>query len=167
MRNIFNFLLFQIQWILCVFNIKHGFYYALGIFLIQCIFLCYKKNYLKLLLVLILSLLGISVDTALMQIGVFIFPGWEYHYIIPSWLLTLWFCFSLWFVRANYINQKLLAYTMLCAIFGPWSYYIGMKLGALNFGINLIDSLIFLGLSWLILGILFISIHKLLLKKST
>lgn len=160
-----DFILFQIQWFLCVLNINNSFLYALGILLAQIIFLISQKKYLILLIVLILSLVGILLDTLLMYMGVLVFPTWKYNFIIPDWLVVLWFCFSLWYVRADYINQKLLLYTILCAIFGPLSYYVGMKLGALIFGISLIKGLMVISFNWLILGILFVTIYKILLKK--
>ena len=79
------------------------------------------------LAVLGMSAVGILMDTALLQGGVFSFIGTEY---LPVWLLLLWGCFSLVVVQvlAGWLRHWWLA-AIVGAVTGPLAYWGGAALG--------------------------------------
>lgn len=96
--------------------------------------------------IVVCGLIGISIDTTLSFIGVFIFAD---SLFIPLWLITLWLLFaatinhSLAFLSQHYAWQYLLG-----AIFGPLSYIAGANLGAVNLGYTIEKTFFILGLLW-------------------
>jgi len=79
------------------------------------------------LAVLGMSAVGILMDTALLQSGVFSFIGTE---SLPVWLLLLWGCFSLVVVQvlAGWLPHWWLA-AIVGAVTGPLAYWGGAALG--------------------------------------
>jgi hypothetical protein len=79
------------------------------------------------LAVLGMSAVGILMDTALLQSGVFSFIGTE---SLPVWLLLLWGCFSLVVVQvlAGCLRHWWLA-AIVGAVTGPLAYWGGAALG--------------------------------------
>lgn len=163
MKNFFQIILFQAEWLLCVLNIRHSYLIALIIFFTEIVIRLFRSRFSMVGLVFLLGFVGIASDTLLMRVGVFSFPEWGHSAMIPIWLITLWGCFSLWYVKADFINQQLKAYTLLCVVLGPLSYYAGMKLGAITMEKSLSTTLFAIAANWFLLGIIFVQTHKFLM----
>ncbi|PLW83674.1 DUF2878 domain-containing protein [Kineobactrum sediminis] len=94
----------------------------------------------------VLGGLGISVDAGLSLSGVFVFPG---GVLVPLWLCCLWLAF------ATTLGRSLAAFgprPWLAAIAGgvvvPLNYFAGSRLGAVEFGLPLWQSLLVMALIW-------------------
>ncbi|GLX81385.1 DUF2878 domain-containing protein [Thalassotalea eurytherma] len=101
----------------------------------------------EIFVVIYVLLIGIFVDTLLMQLGVFIFEGQQYT--IPFWLMLIWAAFgatinhSLAFLKKN----KQLAF-IVGAIFPPLSYFAGEKFGVVTFGYSTTSTTLLLAIIW-------------------
>jgi len=97
-------------------------------------------------LVALITLIGISVDSILHFVNVFIF---ESYLMIPAWLILLWICFattichSLAFLSSHRTWQVLLGLFIV-----PLSYRSGEILGAVQFGGAYITTHLILGVIW-------------------
>ena len=113
-----------------------------------------SKN--EITLVVIVTLIGISVDSLFQLTNVFIFP---HHNHIPVWLAFIWIGFattishSLSFLAAYKPLQILLGF-----IVAPLSYKSGEVLGAVEFGYSYLTTHLILGTTWALLLLLFFSI---------
>jgi len=113
-----------------------------------------SKN--EITLVLVVSLIGISVDSLFQLTNVFIFPN-NHH--IPVWLVFIWLGFattishSLSFLAAYKPLQILLGFVM-----APLSYRTGEMLGAVEFGQSYLSTHFILGTTWALLLLLFFSL---------
>lgn len=155
-KTLLPFLVFQIQWWLCVSsgdgNVQYGYCLAAVIFVLNLFYQPLTRP--MLLFFLILLSCGIMNDTILIQIGVFRFPFHPGHFI-PAWLMVLWVCFSAWFLHAQWLNQQLSSVLCLFSIGGAGSYYFAVKLNALIFVIPTNLALMILCIDWFYLGLVF------------
>ena len=155
-KTLLPFVIFQAQWWLCIisnnYNEQYGYCFAAIIFLLNLFYQPLTKS--MLLFLLILSGFGIINDTILLKLGVFRFAGYM-DYLIPAWLMVLWFCFCAWFINAKWLNLKLSCVLFLFAIGGPGSYYLAFKLNALIFLIPTNTVLTILCMDWFYLGLIF------------
>jgi hypothetical protein len=154
-------IIFQIQWWLCIFSgIEHHGQYAyciaLSLFFLNLLYQPITRP--MLLFFLILFSCGVANDTLLMQLGVFKFSF--QGYLIPTWLMVLWACFSGWFIHAQWLNQRLFAVVSLFTIGGAGSYYFAARLHALTFLMSLNHTLVIMTLDWFCLGLLFFLIMR-------
>jgi hypothetical protein len=112
-----------------------------------------SKNAKELILILLISAIGISVDSILQQLNVFIFPNAEH---IPFWLMMLWtsfaatICHSLHFLAPSKLMQFILG-----GLISPLSYIAGHNLMAVEFGYSMQITYVSLALVWGGLFILF------------
>ncbi len=109
----------------------------------------------------LVSAIGIGVDSGLAVLAVFSFPeNVLFPWLCPAWLIALWVLFAsaLESCLRWLVEWPRLAAT-LGALFGPASYYAGQRLGALQFSPPLLDSLLVLAVVWSILlpGLLWLS----------
>ena len=114
-------------------------------------------------LVLMITLIGVSVDSLFQLTNVFIFPN-DNH--IPLWLAFIWITFattishSLAFLAAYKPLQILLGFIM-----APLSYRSGEILGSVEFGQSYLTTHLILGTTWALLLLLFFSLKSRLIKK--
>ena len=112
-----------------------------------------SKNYKELLLILLVSVIGIGVDSLLQQLNIFIFIE-KAH--IPFWLMMLWasfaatICHSLQFLASSKVLQLVIG-----GLISPLSYIAGNKLSAVDFGYSMLITYTLLALVWGTLFILF------------
>ena len=98
-------------------------------------------------LIAVVCVLGSTVDSLLLNAGVFAFkqPG----VLIPFWLVLLW---ALLAITLNHClawtAKPLWRAILLGAIGGPLSYYAGQRLGAVQFPMGLWPTLLGLSLLW-------------------
>jgi hypothetical protein len=97
-----------------------------------------------------LMTLGVLIDSILGHIGFFRFVG---DWWAPLWLAALWLGFVVCLHRSLRFLDR---HWLLCAVFGgaggAFSYWTGMKLGAVEFGLSESLSVALLALLW---GLLF------------
>ncbi len=147
-------LLFQLQWWLCISSGRTdyalwgilAFLLAMGGLIIQC------RSFVKLGFVLLLTVMGVLHDTLLMVLHVLSFR--QASLLLPLWLMVLWFCFSCWFIFADWLNQRYLAVALLFSFGGAGSYYFGTRLGIMMVPQPAYFALI--GLGWGCLGLIFV-----------
>jgi hypothetical protein len=155
-KTLLPFVVFQIQWWLCILSSNghapYGYGLALIIFLLHLLYQPLTRP--MLLFFLLLLSCGIMNDSLLMQIGVFSF-SFPMGHLIPAWLMVLWVCFSAWFLHAKWLNQRLLAVLCFFSIGGAGSYYFAVKLNALVFLIPTNRALMILCMDWFYLGLVF------------
>lgn len=74
---------------------------------------------------------------------------------IPYWLLVLWLSFSLWFIKAYWLNQSFINTLIFFFFGGPISYYAAYKLNAVFFAGNFYVTMVWIAVTWFLLGVLF------------
>jgi hypothetical protein len=146
---------FQIVWLCCALGISNdiGTLPILSSLVYVGIVFFIDKNKKSFVIFMILStILGFLIDTALMQSGWIVFktPNTEpFEIVQPWWMGFLWLAFAASFpISFHWLKNKYLLASLLGAIFGPISYFSGAKLGAIS-SINHLG-LIFVGLLWCI-----------------
>ena len=155
--KIFNALAFNLIWFGCI---LYGNVFVPVVILLIITHLVLVNTWREeLKLILLVSAIGISVDSFLVNINFFIFP--QSNVIIPIWLIAIWCAF------AATINHSLAflknygwAQFVSGAIAAPLSYLGGVKLNAVNLGFSLPLSLMVLSATWLVLMPTFIYLSK-------
>jgi hypothetical protein len=121
-----------------------------------------SKNHKELILILLISVIGISVDSLLQQFNVFIFPEPSH---VPFWLMMLWasfaasICHSLSFLASSKVLQFFLG-----GLISPLSYIAGNKFMVVEFGYSLLITYSILALLWGGLFILFYYVKSKIMK---
>lgn len=152
---IVNLIIFNINWFGLVYFRNDFVVIALLLFATHIYYVWWSKSS-ELVLIAFVAALGISTDSILLYLGVFIFEG-EAH--LPLWLMTLWLCFattlshSLSFIEKSKLRQILLGF-----FFAPLSYIAGFKLGAVSFSSTPVMTYLLLGFIWAGLMLSFFSI---------
>lgn len=143
----FNALWFQTTWFCTVLGRGDLLLVSLG--LIGLHLLLVPQRRLEVRQLALLGGIGISVDTGLSAIGVFQFQG---GVLLPGWLGCLWLAFattpgrSLAFLGARPWLTALAG----CLVF-PFNYFAGSRLGAVEFGWPLWQSLLIMAVIWSLL----------------
>jgi len=142
---IFNFLGLQTTWAACAYGATHGgpmlgVYVGISYVILHFIFSEMRTRDLKIML--IIAVLGVSIDCMLKQLNMVSFPHYDSNnLLIPLWLIALWFVFALMVPYSLYWLKKNLKVACIAgAIGGSFSYYLGHKLGALQLAEPLIFS---------------------------
>ena len=139
-KNIFNIIGFQTGWWACVLSMKNGYPYlgplVMSIFLFFHFIKLENRNK-ELLFVLLVGLIGTFVDTVLLQINIIEYRGGYTDSIAPLWISTMWLGFAATINHSlGWLNNKWILSFTLGAIFGPLSYFTGIKFEALQFEIS-------------------------------
>ena len=146
LKNLVNAGLFQLGWFACVLGGNSGWLLlAGGALLVHLLWI--SRSLSELRLVLVVCLLGSTVDSLLLNAGIFTFqqPG----VVIPFWLVLLWALLAITLNHCLAWTAKPLWRAMLLgAIGGPLSYYAGQRLGAVQFPLGLWPTLAGLSLLW-------------------
>ena len=138
--------LFQLGWFACVLGGNSLWLLLAGAALLAHL-LVISRSMSDVRLVLVVCLVGSTVDSLLLNAGVFEFR--QEGILIPFWLMLLWA------LLATTLNHCL-AWTarpawravLLGAVGGPLSYYAGQRLGAVQFGFGLWPTLVLLAVLW-------------------
>ena len=93
--------------------------------------------------------LGLALDGTLTYFEFFNFSAPPTILPIPLWLMAIWFAFlgTLRHSLSYLLNKPFLAIA-LGAIFAPISYIAGMRLGAVEFGHDLVTTALTIGIAW-------------------
>ncbi len=155
MRSFIQFLLFQLQWWLCVLHTVPYFSYGYLIALCLAFFSLYRNHFQwnQLIAIMAMALVGFLNDMSLRSWGIFIFGD-------SLWLGVLWLCFAVWFYQTSWLHQKYILTPLLFMLFGPLSYFGGSHFGALRISTFSPVTLKIIFLDWFFLGIVFLIMSK-------
>lgn len=151
--KIINVVLYQIGWFSCVLGAAWG-YPLLGsllaLLLIAIHLLLAAARNAEIKLMICACLIGVLIDSSQQALGVFSFktdPAWPLW--LPLWILVIWTQFATMFRFALYwLSERYLLAALFGLFGGPLAYWGGVRLGAAQFGDNLIFSVITLALVW-------------------
>ncbi|MEQ9464827.1 MAG: DUF2878 domain-containing protein [Haliea sp.] len=143
----FNALWFQSTWFCTVLGRDDLLAVSLG--LIGLHLLLVPRRRLEMRQLALLGGIGIAVDTGLSLIGVFQFQG---GILMPGWLCCLWLAFATTPGRSlAFLGARPWLAALAGALVVPFNYYAGSRLGAVEFGWPLWQSLLIMALVWSIL----------------
>lgn len=138
-----NLLLFKLSWLLLVVGQERGLPWALAL---QGLSLALHPALRAALLPwLAVAGSGITLDFLLLQAGVFVFP-----HGFPAWLVLLWLAFALALPQGlGFLRHLALPWQLLTgALLGPFSYALGQRLAAVDFGLDWLPTLALLAGLW-------------------
>ncbi len=96
--------------------------------------------------------LGVLLDSALMQTGIFHFPGHNNELFVPVWLWAIWLGFSLTvYHSASALSRSVIAQILAGALLAPVAYFIGRKFEVVEFGYSDTVTFLTLGIVWAIM----------------
>lgn len=121
-----------------------------------------RKNH-ELRLVLIITLLGVFVDSLLQYFTVFVF---ENNTHIPLWLITLWACFAATICHSlNFLSRHKALQLLVGGLLAPLSYIAGYKLNAVDFTLPISMTYLILSFIWAVMFICFYALKDTLVNK--
>ncbi len=143
--------IFQAGWILIVlYGNAMALAYALVSMLIYWKWFCSGSR--DAFLIAATVVLGFGSDAMLGLTGILIYPhGLP---VPPFWLVTLWLLFAMtlpWSLRP--LTQRRMFFLALCILGGPLSYVVGERLTEVSFGWGLPQTVLILGVLWLLHGL--------------
>ncbi|MDG2036369.1 MAG: DUF2878 domain-containing protein [Pseudomonadales bacterium] len=144
--NLYNALLFNVAWLLCV---KFGDAVAvLTCITVLVLHFCYitdnKKEWMLLCQVL---LLGILIDSLLIALDVLV--SVDGSLLPPLWLSALWLLFASTLNHCfSWLQGRWFLAVLLGATAGPFSYWAGTNLSDVSLGLPLTHSLLAIALCW-------------------
>jgi len=146
LKNLINAGLFQLGWFACVLGGNSLWLLLAGGALLAHL-LWISRSLAQVRLIAVVCVLGSTVDSLLLNAGVFAFK--QAGVLIPFWLVLLW---ALLAITLNHClawtAKPLWRAILLGAIGGPLSYYAGQRLGAVQFPLGLWPTLLGLSLLW-------------------
>tara|TARA_B110000238_G_C16113805_1_gene433910 strand:- start:66 stop:554 length:489 start_codon:yes stop_codon:yes gene_type:complete len=113
--------------------------------------LFFIKTYKEIFFILVVSMIGIYIDSNLQHFGFFIFSQ-DTH--IPFWLMFLWASFATTLSHSLRFLQASVWLQILAGLIAPLSYIAGHKFGAVNLGQSMTITYLVLSLIWVALFIL-------------
>lgn len=151
-RIIINFIVFQIGWLACVIGGAQHLPWLgtlLTLLYIPLHIMAMPAPRQELYFILLVGLLGLVWDSILVATGLTLFPsGILLENTAPHWIVALWILFaSTVNVSLRWLQQRWILAAILGAIAGPASYYIGQRLGGVDFN-NMLLSLTVLAVAW-------------------
>jgi len=114
--------------------------------LLLILLLCVKQRQPTLQLASRVAIVGLLADATLSHSEVYQFTGGD---LLPTWLILLWIGFASIISRSlRFLNRNLGLAALFGAFGGPSSYFAGHRFGGVEFGYELIPTLIIVGLVW-------------------
>ncbi|RDV26107.1 DUF2878 domain-containing protein [Alteromonas aestuariivivens] len=145
--NLINFMWFQLIWVLALFT-QYEYLWGIVVLLLA-FFGVARRPLLDLSVAFCVAFTGVSIDIVLALTGVFEFAGHDGMLPVPLWLVTLWIAFALTLRHSmRYLRSRWFLSAGLAAISGPASYYAGLRIGAVDFGMTVPVTLALLALIW-------------------
>lgn len=137
---------------------------ALLMLAIHLLILSDNKNEAK--LVLVITVIGVSIDSMLNYSNFFIFMGSGYT---PFWLIVLWACFASTVSHSlSFLKHSKLLQVSVGFFIAPLSYIVaGEKFNAVDFSYPLVETYLVLGVIWALLFIVIFLLKSLILVKSS
>ena len=151
--SLLNYGLFQAGWFVCVLGAAAGYPWlatAAGLLLVLVHLALVRNPTRESLLLLTGLLLGLVVDGAHIRTGVLDFPIGSFHPALPpAWILVLWLQFAMTLhYSLGWLSGRYCLGALLGSVSGGLAYWAGVRFGAAAFGVELIHSLVQIGLSW-------------------
>ncbi|MDP4788886.1 MAG: DUF2878 domain-containing protein [Haliea sp.] len=158
----FNALWFQGTWFCAVLGQNELLAVTLG--LIGLHFALVPKRLRELRQLALLGGIGMAIDAGLSALGVFQFTG---GVLLPLWLCGLWLAFATTLGRslAFFASRPWLA-ALAGGLVLPFNYYAGSRLGAVEFGWPLWQSLLIMAVIWAVMLPTLYSLHQRLFQAS-
>ena len=154
-QNIIQFILFQITWITAALGFTwfgSDIWSIVPLVLLGVTVLWSPVERFKKMIIVMAVIMGIGMDASLSLLGVYHFPeGREALPFIdlPYWLLIMWAGFSVTLVGSTlWLLNRTVPFVIFCGVFGPFSYWIGMKLGIIEFQLQWLPLMIALWSVW-------------------
>ncbi|RBW47360.1 DUF2878 domain-containing protein [Psychromonas sp. B3M02] len=114
-------------------------------------------------LVLLVTVIGASVDSFLHFIHFFDFPD---SALIPFWLIVLWACFASTLCHSlSFLNKSKVSQVLVGGGFAPLSYLAGTNFNAVEFSYSWTVSYLTLAVIWGSLFLLFYYLKSIILNK--
>lgn len=166
MKNLINFLLFQLGWFACALGAAWGFAFAGPLVVAAILAIHFWKIvprheelwwHAEMRLLLKVLAVGIVVDTGLAFIGAINFgENALAGPLIPPFMAALWLVFATTFNHSMSWLKGRYALGFVFGVFGgPLAYYAGARLGALQLAENTVFALVAIGAVW---GVAFLGI---------
>jgi hypothetical protein len=163
-KRLLNFICFEVGWFACAIGAARGMPLlgpiAVAVLVVLQLPLVPAPTR-QVRFVLVATLLGWSIDSALTKAGVLSFPsGAEGWLLCPLWMAALWANFAgalhlcLDWLRGHYAIASILG-----ALGGPLAYYGGQSLGAIHLGDPVALSLVVIAVEWAVVtpGLVYLS----------
>ena len=148
---VFNLVGFNLAWFGLVYWGNNFIPFSLLLLISHLFFIAKSRN--ELLLIMVITFIGIFVDSLLVQFNVFIFVNGGH---IPFWLMMLWACFATTICHSlRFLSGRKALQLFVGAIFAPLSYIAGYKFQAVDFGQSMISTYLLLSVIWAALFVLF------------
>lgn len=149
-RLLLNAGLFQLGWFACVLGAQRPWLLLIAITCLA-IHLLWIANVLNEWCSLLrVAACGWVLDTTLLHLGLFNFPGAPF--VLPLWLAILWLLFaSTLYHSLSWTKEPWLMGSLLGAFGGPLSYWGGAKLAGVGLPLGVWPSLVLLAVIWAIL----------------
>lgn len=153
MMRLINFVSFYVGWVACVAGAGRG-RTMLGPLVVAALLvlqlLLRPHAAREAFLILVVGLLGWTVDTTQALLGVFSFGTTSpAPWLCPLWLVAVWMIFATTLTGSM---RWLIGRYALAALFGaaggPLSYYYGLRLGAIEFNTSMVITLVTLAFVW-------------------
>lgn len=151
--KVINFIWFQTIWWLVILMQSASIPYVLALFLLWFVVTPTRKIDAKLMLV--VMLVGGTIDSLLMYCNVFIFKEDAYvftvlsNWLVPLWLVLLWGAFAATLAHSlDTLRSKPLLAALVGGIFAPLSYLAGANFDAVDLGYSIMTTYIILSMVW-------------------
>jgi hypothetical protein len=140
----FNALWFQSTWLCLVLGREDLLLLSLSLIGLHLVLVPQRRQEIRQLA--LLGGTGVAVDAGLSLMGVFEFAG---GVLMPGWLVCLWLAFASTLGRSlSFLGARLWLTVLAGAVAFPLNYYAGSRLGAVEFGWPLWQSLLIMALIW-------------------
>ena len=143
-NNIFNLLVFQIGWLVCI---TSGNYAALSYTVLAVAFhwRLFKPAKREWWLIMLVTVIGGCWDWTMSGFGFLVLAD----PVLPLWLVCIWILFATTYQHGLYwLQGKPVLAALLAAVMGPVSYWSGSQLNEVALGEPLVFSLIVLAIGW-------------------
>jgi len=153
--NLFNFAMYQGGWCACVFGAADGHPWVgagAALLLVAVHGVLARERQAEWALILCAGALGTAVDSVLMHLGVFRFGSGQWvAWLCPAWMTVMWMQFATLFrYSIRWLQGRYALGALLGAAGGPAAYASGVRLGAAEFGLPIVPSLLTLAGVWLV-----------------
>ncbi len=153
MSKLTNFIAFQVCWFACVLGAAKGMEWigplSVALFLAWSLTLVASAKR-ELAALAAAAALGTFVDTVQLQMGWLVYQGAPLlGALAPSWIVALWVVFAMTFDSSlAWLTRRRAWFAAFGAIGAPFSYWGGVRLGAVEFGDPLWPSIAGISVCW-------------------
>lgn len=135
-KNIINFVLFQLSWLVCVLSGAAGNNLPailVTVFFVLVHFQYFASRYADSRLIIAGLIVGLILDSFYSAAGLMQYNAQSWPPVAPWWILCLWVNFMLTLNHSlSWLMDRLWLSALLAAVGSPLSYFAGQKLGALT-----------------------------------